>query len=198
MDTIKDNTIIEAVQNSNTIPKPQINIPYTPPKQTKSSPAGYIVLGIIIIIVLGVIISNNNSYVTESYDYEVESTEPLLEAPPYADAVPESQSVSFENNSSTTAYLSYAFYDNGWETIGWYEISPNNSQVIDLPVSFTDSSIYYYAEDSSGGKWEGSDGYFCIEHGKAFHLFSTENCNEQAGFYKLDLTGSFTTQGLRD
>ena len=199
VDTIKDNTIIEAVQNSNTIPKPQINIPYTPPKQTKSSPAGYIVLGIIIIIVLGVIISNkNNSYNNDEFEEFAMDSISVDSTAVDSAAVIEDQLVSFVNNSSKTAYLSYAFYDNGWETIGWYEISPNNSIVIDLPASFTDSSIYFYAEDSNGGKWEGSDGYFCIEHGKAFHLFSTENCNEQAGFYKLDLTGSFTTQELGD
>lgn len=203
--TIVDNTYesteIESPLGNKSFSMPDVSSPYVPipPKQTKSSPAIYIVLGIIIIIVLGVIISNKNySYNNDEFEEFAMDSISVDSTAVDSAAVSESQSVSFVNNSSKTAYLSYAFYDNGWETIGWYEISPNNSQVIDLPVSFTDSSIYFYAEDSNGGKWEGSDGYFCIEHGRAFHLFSNENCNEQAGFYKLDLTGSFTTQELGD
>ena len=111
VDTIKDNTIIEAVQNSNTIPKPQINIPYTPPKQTKSSPAGYIVLGIIIIIALGVIISNNNSYATESYDYAVDST--VVEAPAYEQAPP------YEDAVADTIAAAGFFYCNDGKQISY-------------------------------------------------------------------------------
>lgn len=112
VDTIKDNIIIEAVQNSNTIPKPQINIPYTPPKQTKSSPAGYIVLGIIIIIALGVIISNNNSYATDSYDYAVDST--VVEAPAYEQAPPYEDAVA-----DTTAAAAGFFYCNDGKQISY-------------------------------------------------------------------------------
>jgi hypothetical protein len=116
VDTIKDNTIIEAVQNSNTIPKPQINIPYTPPKQTKSSPAGYIVLGIIIIIALGVIISNKNSYATESYDYAVDST--VVEEP-YEEAVVDSAAAVVDSAAAAFFYcndgkqISYSWVNDG-------------------------------------------------------------------------------------
>jgi hypothetical protein len=88
VDTNNDNTIIESVQNSNTIPKPQINIPYNQTKQTKSSPPiAFIILGIIIIIVLGVIISNNNSYTPDPYDYTIDT---IAEEAPYEDVVADS------------------------------------------------------------------------------------------------------------
>jgi hypothetical protein len=59
-----------------------------------------------------------------------------------------------------------------------------------------DNSIYWYADASNGVKWEGDDGYFCVSHPDAFHYYTNEKCNEQAGFHKLDLTGEYTSQGL--
>jgi hypothetical protein len=110
------------------------------------------------------------------------------------------KTVVFENNSRSTIYLAYAFWNNSkWETIGWFEIEPNKSEDFSLPESFYGDSIYWYAEDSNDGKWEGKDGVFCVTHPDAFHYYTTqsnENCNEERNFYKLSLTGTYTVQGL--
>jgi hypothetical protein len=111
-------------------------------------------------------------------------------------AYPITKKVTFENNSSKTAFLSYAFYDGSCQSIGWFEILPNKSKVISLPVSYTGSTIYWYVYASNDVKWEGNDAYFCVSHPDAFHYYTNEKCNEQAGFHKLDLTGEYTSQGL--
>jgi serine/threonine protein kinase len=184
-------------QQENSSPKNPI-----PPKQSKSSPVVYIIIGIVVITILGFFIANKtNSYNSNEFDdvlmedIAVDTTETIVDNGVDYNTT---KTVSFENNTSNTVYLAYAYYDNGWETIGWYEITPNNSQAFNLPASFSESSIYWYAENSNGEKWEGADGYFCISHGAPFHLYTNENCNEQAGFYELNLTGTYTTQGLSD
>jgi len=106
--------------------------------------------------------------------------------------------VKFANlqKSSGGNYKNNSNQDTGWESVGWYSIEPQKSFGFNLPSTFTDQSIYWYATNSEGGKYEGSDSYFCIDAQDAFHFYSNENCNEQAGFYKLDLTGSYTSQNL--
>jgi uncharacterized membrane protein len=195
--TNKDKTIVESLHNTNTIPNPQINIPYQSPKKTQNSSIIYIFLGIIVIIILGVIILNKNSY-SEFNDYDFDSTDAGYNIDSTNTVEIAQKVVSFLNYSSNTVYLAYAYYDNGWETIGWFKILQNSSYEITLPETFNENNIYWYAEDSNGGKWEGDDGYFCVKHPDAFHFYTTENCNEQAGFYKLDLTGTYTYQELSD
>lgn len=112
----------------------------------------------------------------------------------------ETKTVSFENNSSNTVWLVYAFRNNSkWETIGWFKIEPNKSESFSLPESFNEDSIYWYAEDEEDGRWEGNDGVFCVSHPDAFHFYSNEsneNCSEERNFHKLNLTGAFTSMGL--
>ena len=130
VDTINDNTIIEAVHNSNTIPKPQINIPYTPPKQTKSSPVGYIVLGIIIIIALGVIISNNNhSNTTESFDGAIDSTA-IADSTALVETVDTTSLLKSHTNSSEDLLLGSRAFGTHWiEPYGSAEITKNGSRL---------------------------------------------------------------------
>jgi serine/threonine protein kinase len=206
VDNTSERTEIESASGNKSFSKPNVSQPYVPipPNKPKTSPVLFIVLGFVIIVILGIIISNNNSYTPDPYDYTADSTAVVADTTAIDSAavdsaiVLESKSVSFENNSSKTAYLAYAFYNNGWETIGWIEVLPNDSSTIDLPDTFSENSIYWFAENSDGEKWEGKDGYFCVSHPNAFHNYTTENCSEQAGFIKLDLTGSFTTQELVD
>jgi serine/threonine protein kinase len=108
----------------------------------------------------------------------------------------QTKTVTFRNDSNYTVSFTYAFYNGGWQSLGWYEIKPNNSESISLPTSFIENSIYWYAINSNGDKYEGTDASFCIDSKNAFHLYSNTNCNEQANFNKLDLTGSHTLQPL--
>jgi serine/threonine-protein kinase len=78
--TIVDNTFekteIESTLGNKSISKPNISQPYVPipPNKPKTSPALFIVLGFVIIVILGIIISNNNSYTPDPYDYTADST----------------------------------------------------------------------------------------------------------------------------
>jgi uncharacterized membrane protein len=151
-----------------------------------------------LIIGLGIAItSKSNSY--EEEDYALADT--LVVDSMAVDTtvfVSESKTVSFKNNSNLTVYLAYAFWNNTtWESVGWYEIAPNQSYEISLPESFSENSIYWYAEDSEGAKYESNDGYFCVDHEEPFHFYKNKDCGTQEGFYKLNLTGTYTEQGLR-
>ena len=217
--TIVDNSNVKSTATTQEInynkPKPHLNIPYNPPQKKPNSAIGYVILGILILIVIAVLSSNYNSSSSSSssspepyYNPDptadtiaVDSSAVIGEAAPVSveEAAPaiETKTVSFQNNSSYTVYLAYAFYDrDGWESIGWYAISPNNSKDIYLPDTFADDSIFWYAENSNGAKYEGTDGYFCISHPDAFHFYTDKGCSEQAVFYRLGLTGSYTTQEL--
>jgi serine/threonine protein kinase len=207
IDITYDKTEIESSLSNKSFSHKEISSTNNPitPKHSKSSPIVYIIIGIIIITILGYFIANKtNSNNSNEYDnvlmedIAVDTTEFSFDSDVDYKTDINTKTVAFENNTSNTVYIAYAYYDNGWETIGWYEITPNNSQAFNLPASFSESSIYWYAENSNGEKWEGTDGYFCISHGTPFHLHTNENCNEQAGFYKLNLTGAYTTQGLSD
>ena len=209
--TIVDNSNVKSTATTQEInynnPKPHVNIPYNPPKKKPNSAIGYVILGFLILIIIAVIVYNN--FKPEPYYYPgdtptVNSTAVDSTAAPWrgdSTAAPAigTKTVSFQNNSSNTVYIAYAFINNElWETIGWIEVLPNDSNTIHLPNSFSENSIYWYAENTNGGIWEGTDGYFCVSRPNSFHNYTNENCNEQAGFYKLDLTGSFTTlEGFR-
>lgn len=114
----------------------------------------------------------------------------------------EVKSVEFYNKTVTKAFLAYAFFnDSEWESHGWYEIKPNGSTKINLPISFSDDSLYWYAVDENGSEWVGSDRSFCVDSTNAFDYFgnNSENClNSSKSFYKLKLNGSYTSQNLID
>ncbi len=107
-------------------------------------------------------------------------------------AMPDFKMISITNSSNYTVYLAYSFYDDGWETIGWINVEPKGNNIINLPSSFKGDSIYWYAENSNGGKWSNTNNYFCVSHPNAFHYYDSENCSEKVGFYKLNLTGRKT------
>jgi serine/threonine protein kinase len=191
LDSQTDNTVVESHNETHYSAKRDNT---NPPKRNSKSTL-FIILFVIFVIIAGIISSNNSSNYQSIPD--VDSTE-MIEVDSFAtdSTMGSSPYVTFQNNSSLTVYLSYAFWDNGWETIGWYAIEPQESFGFNLPNTFTDKSIYWYATNSEGAKYEGSDSYFCIDPQNAFHFYTNENCIEQAGFYKLDLTGSYTTQNL--
>jgi serine/threonine-protein kinase len=198
IETAADKTIIEKTKQPEIISPPKIKTPYNPPVEKSNSNILFIILGILLIIGLGIAITNkSNSY--EEEDYALADT--LVVDSMAVDTtvfVSESKTVSFKNNSNLTVYLAYAFWNNTtWESVGWYEIAPNQSYEISLPESFSENSIYWYAEDSEGAKYESNDGYFCVDHEEPFHFYKNKDCGTQEGFYKLNLTGTYTEQGLR-
>jgi serine/threonine protein kinase len=199
VETNVDKTVVESDQNSNTIPKPQINISVTPPKPTGSSPVIYLITGIVLVIVLGVIFTNR-TYNSHSPELPMDTTiveEPVSEdstaavAPEevaaegenftgesdYYDAAENNTTivstiVSFYNNSPYTVKLACAFYDRGgWETIGWYEIFPYATEDVNLPETIDKNSFYWHVEDEHGETWSEEDGYFCVSHSDKFHFY---------------------------
>jgi serine/threonine protein kinase len=199
VDNSNEKTVVETQEKNNYTPKSQINIPYIPTKKDNNSNVGYIVLVIIVLIILGVIISNKNqAYESEPYDYGIDSTAVVdttaTEVP--AEAV-ETKIVTFKNNSRYSVDLAWAYFNNGtWESHGWYNIKSNSSIDLTLPSTLQDDSIYWYAVNVNDEKYEGTDGYFCVSHPNAFEYYDNKNCNEQAGFYKLMLDGNLTIQQL--
>jgi uncharacterized membrane protein YhaH (DUF805 family)/uncharacterized membrane protein len=106
----------------------------------------------------------------------------------------ESKSIRLINNTTNVASFAYAFWNNNkWETIGWYNVDPNNSRKVILPQPFSGDNIYWYAY-SKEANWGGNDGVFCIDRSNAFHFFSfksNENCESNSvNFHKLILNGS--------
>ena len=102
--------------------------------------------------------------------------------------------ISITNSSNYTIYLAYAFYVDGWETIGWINVEANGTNVINLPSYFNGNSIYWYAENSNNYVWSNTSTYFCISHPDAFHYYSSNSveCKETVGFNQLNLTGNNT------
>jgi serine/threonine protein kinase len=199
-----EKTVIENVHKANNSKLPN--------KTNVKANLIYLVVGIVIIICLAIAIKNKNDAYMEQFmldneSYMEESEESYEEEPASYEGETESyeeesyvetKTISFTNNSNYKAFLAYAYWNDGWESMGWYTIEPGNSYSFDLPESFNDDGIYWYAENSINQKWSGTDGYFCINNPNAFHYYTNENCDNQAGFYKLKLTGSYTSQTLSD
>jgi hypothetical protein len=75
-------------------------------------------------------------------------------------------------------------------------MEPGKSTTITLPSTFNDNNIYWYAENNNNARYEGYDGYFCTSS-DAFHYYIIDdNCDQKRGFYKLNLTGSYTVHNL--
>jgi serine/threonine protein kinase len=141
---------------------------------------------------------------TEDTPYPVEATPPK-KSPVEDDAayespvVEEGKQVEFKNNSSSTAWIAYAFYDRGWEIIGWVNIPSGNSSTINLPASFTRNTIYWYGYNEIGGEWTTAGAKFCIEDAQ-FHYYSdySESCPTSKGFHNLDVSNNYTYKGFTD
>ena len=79
----KDKTVIESPQNNNQTSKSAINIPYSPTIQKNNSNVGYIIFGIIVlivIIILGRKYDNNNSYSQDPYEFPVDSADVMVDS----------------------------------------------------------------------------------------------------------------------
>jgi len=142
---------------------------------------------------------SQSPYSEEKTTTEEYLTPPIEEELTYNDdenASANQKVVVFNNNSYYTISLAYAFYDRGWETQGWYNMEPGKSTTITLPSTFNDNNIYWYAENNNNARYEGYDGYFCTSS-DAFHYYIIDdNCDQKRGFYKLNLTGSYTVHNL--
>lgn len=147
-----------------------------------------------------------DSTATKDTPYPVEA--PEITGTPYQDAgdaayeapvVEEGKQVEFKNNSSHTAWIAYAFYDRGWEIIGWVNIPSGNSSTINLPATFTNNTIYWYGHDELGGEWATADSKFCIEDAN-FHYYAdySESCPTSKGFHKLDVSNNYTYKRFTD
>ena len=119
---------------------------------------------------------------------------------PEAEVIPEDngKQVEFKNNSKNTAWIAYAFYERGWEIIGWVNIPSGNSSTINLPATFTDNTIWWYGYNEFGGEWTTAGGLkFCIEDAN-FHYYIDESCPTSKRFHELDVSNNYTYQILGD
>ena len=111
---------------------------------------------------------------------------------PEAEVIPEDngKQVEFKNNSKNTAWIAYAFYERGWEIIGWVNIPSGNSSTINLPATFTDNTIWWYGYNEFGGEWTTAGGLkFCIEDAN-FHYYIDESCPTSKRFHELDVSNN--------
>ena len=162
--------------------------------------------------------NNSNSSDDGYIDSDNEASAPL-EAPPATEAAPYypyatdsiatevapacetapvpigNKQVEFQNNTQNNLWIAYAFYDRGWEIIGWEGIAAGSSKTINLPATLISNSIYWYGTDDNGMEWSGNNSWFCIEDGN-FHHYSKEKCNNSKGFYELDVSNTYTFQAL--
>jgi len=118
---------------------------------------------------------------------------------PSAASVVEGKQVEFSNNSRSTAWIAYAFYDQRWEIIGWVEIPSGNSSTINLPASLNENTIFWYGHDEIGGEWTTPDAMFCIEDAN-FHYYAdySGSCPTSKGFHKLDVSNNYTYKRFTD
>jgi uncharacterized membrane protein len=203
-------------------PTPPI-IPNPPPPKDDDSGMWIVVILLLVVFVVGFIIYSKNNKSNYEYDAEevaVDTTAVVVDTTSidYSDlavdttavvvdtvavvvdtvaVVAQTKTVTFENDSNYTISLALAYYDGGWQSKGWYEFKPNNSESISLPYSFTGNTIYWYAINSNGEYYLDKNGFnFCIDKINKFHFYTDENCTEQANFIKMELTGLYTTQPL--
>jgi serine/threonine protein kinase len=196
IETAADKTIVEKPKQPQILSPSEIKTPYNPPVEKSNFNIPFIILGIILITGLGIGISNKSGTLEVVDRSVIDPAAAMVDTAANAAIGTTSKTISFKNNSNLKVYLSYAFLNNTtWESVGWYAIEPDQSQEITLPESFSENSIFWYAEDSAGGKYESTDAYFCVD-GEAFHSYNIENCDRTEGFYKLNLTGTYTEQGL--
>lgn len=171
----------------------------TEPQKTNSNPALFI--GVFLIVFIGAFLFLMNSNDESSEEYALADSTTMLAADSAS-----VQQVTFTNNSSGIADLSFAYmHENEMIVNGWYSISPGESYTYDLPYPFFGSEIFWLgiADD---GTWTGNDGYFFIERGgsSGFKVvdgifeYSGGGQKEKLGFNKLVLTGQNTSEILSD
>jgi uncharacterized membrane protein len=116
------------------------------------------------------------------------------------------KTIDFFNNTNEAIFVAVAFFNNesGWESQGWYTINPNDSKTINLPNSFSDDSIYWYAKNDSGLTWTVLDETyktFCVDETLKFDYIGSDsqNCSYTSvmkSFNRLELNGSYTKYKL--
>lgn len=100
--------------------------------------------------------------------------------------------ISICNKTSQTVYVAIAYKEapgDGaqWYVEGWKNIAGGQCQSYDVP---TDGYFDYYAEDASGGVWQGSDLRLCVERPGPFRRVNSPSytCDgdELVGFTAVD------------
>jgi serine/threonine protein kinase len=142
------------------------------------------------------VVVDTTAVIVDTTAVTIDTTALTFEAPAAQKPVPQTKTVTFNNYSNYDISLAVGFYhDNLWQSIGWYIIKPNDLIIYPLPNSFAGDSIFWYAQNSKGDKYEGTSS-FCIDN-NVFHFYTYQNCKQYANFFKLDLTGSNTVQNLQ-
>ena len=174
--------------------------PYSPTadKPNKGSAGCGIILLIIGAIIYFLLQGEQSTSEPAQSEKEITQVNPSQSnnSPNYIDGAKE---IVFTNNTSETVYLAHAYYSNSsWEVHGYISIEPNSNKKINLPESFNDNAIYWYAIDALEKEWTGEDKFFCIKS-ESFDFYGNESENCQygsKGFYKLSLSGTTTFMSL--
>ena len=173
----------------------------TEPQKTHSNPVLYI--GVFVSVIIGaLILFLMNSNDESSEEYALADSTAMVAAVDSASV----QQVTFTNNSSGIADLSFAYmHENEMIVNGWYSISPGESYTYDLPYPFLGSEIFWLGV-ANDGTWSGTDGYFFVERGGSSGFKVVDEIfedsgggqKEKLGFHKLVLTGQNTSETLSD
>lgn len=102
------------------------------------------------------------------------------------------ETVTFTNTHSHNIYISIGFINPSTSScrrgsVGWFEIQPNSSKVIDLLLElkkekyFNSGILYLYAEAQDGRVWEGD--YFNTTSSEKFRRMLIKNCTKNTSDY---------------
>lgn len=120
---------------------------------------------------------------------------------------PYHKQVTFTNNSSSRAYLCFAYnHENHWVSEGWYTVEAHENVTYDLPDHFTGDEVFWYGDDDNNGEWRGTDKNFIVaKYGNGgFKVvdgvfeYSGGGIKETRGFNRLYLTGEITKNTIYD
>ncbi|MFB0832530.1 DUF1036 domain-containing protein [Brevibacillus laterosporus] len=103
--------------------------------------------------------------------------------------------LSFRNDTPYTAYIALGFRDpncsDGWSKAGWWTVEPGRETVV-KSIDTRNLSFLYYAEDTSGVRWEG--GYKTTVPQQKFDKCWIERCTpcREVGFIMERVSSNFS------
>jgi uncharacterized membrane protein len=200
-------------------PKCSHEYPYAPTANKSGNLGTWLVL-IIVGVIIYLVISNKNENSNQIISEQSAQTQNIaIEEAPLtdnimavdtttsnnvnADIISEEKIINFVNHTNNTVFLTIAYFNNsGWESHGQYKIEHNDFAHIELPKTFNDEFIYWYAMNDIGQEWSGNDKTFCIspdEIDSVIYEADSESCLEfSKGFQKLILNDEMTLFELKD
>lgn len=93
--------------------------------------------------------------------------------------------LKFRNSESVPINVAIAYYIKteefeGWYTIGWYNIEPNETKVL-IAGDLEYTTYYYYAKDDKGLEWKGGGKYNFVVDYDAFNIKNADKSYQLKG-----------------